>query len=120
MVNGYSEAIKSLWTGLANVTVLDNSLNASNGRTEQTERTLYENEPCRVSHKAVNSVNEQDGTAVVIQSAVLLIDVSICIPEGAIIEITQNGVTKVYERSGNPAYYTEHQEIPIELHKVRA
>lgn len=120
MVNGYSEALTSLWTGLATVTVLDNSLNASNGRTEKTERVLYTNQPCCVSHKTVNSVNPQNGAAVITQSAKLFISLDTDIPEGSKITVTQNGVTKTYVRSGNPAFYSAHQEIPVELCADRA
>ena len=33
------------------------------------------------------------------------------------ITVTQNGVTRDYERSGKPAVYTCHQEVPLELFK---
>ena len=120
MVNGYSEAIKSLWKGLATVTVLDGKLNPSNGRTYQAEKILFEDQPCRVSHSTVKSTDSQNGTAVIAQSAVLYIDPQLEIPEGSKIRITQNNITKTYTRSGSPAVYTAHQEIPIELYKERA
>lgn len=121
MVNGYSEAIKSLWKGLATITVLDEKkLNSSNGRTEQSEKTLYKDLPCRVSHSTVKSTEPQNGATVIGQSTVLYIDASVKISEGAKIAVTQNGVTKTYVRSGAPAYYTAHQEVPLELYMERA
>lgn len=115
MVNGYSEAIKSLWKGLATVTVLDGKLNSSNGRTCQAEKILFEDQPCRVSHSTIKSTDSQNGAAIISQSVVLYIDPAVKIPEGSKIRISQNGTTKTYVKSGNPAYYTAHQEIPIEL-----
>jgi len=43
--------------------------------------------------------------------------VSVDIPEGSKITVTQNGVTHDYERSGKPAVYSCHQEVPLELFK---
>lgn len=120
MVNGYSEAIQSLWSGRATVTVLDGTLNPSNGRTEQSERILFENRPCRVSHNTVKSTDPQNGAAVIAQSVTLYIDPKSEIPEGSKITVTQNGVTKTYVKSGKPAVYTAHQEIPIELYEETA
>ena len=51
------------------------------------------------------------------QSVTLYIDPSVDIPEGSKITVTQNGVTRDYERSGRPAVYSCHQEIPLELFK---
>ena len=45
----------------------------------------------------------------------LLIDPSVDIPEGSKITVTQKGVTRDYERSGTPAVYSVHQEVPLEL-----
>lgn len=49
------------------------------------------------------------------QSVTLYIDPSVDIPEGSKVTVTQNGVTRDYERGGTPAVYTTHQEIPLEL-----
>ena len=55
--------------------------------------------------------------AQVAQSVVLYIDPSVDIPEGSKITVTQNGVTRDYERSGKSAVYSCHQEVPLELFK---
>ena len=52
-----------------------------------------------------------------IQSITLFIDRAVTVPEGSKITVTQNGVTGVYEKSGKPAIYSTHQEIPLELFK---
>ena len=51
------------------------------------------------------------------QSVVLYIDPSVDIPEGSKITVTQNGMTRDYERSGKSAVYSCHQEVPLELFK---
>ena len=64
-------------------------------------------------YKRQTEPNEE--AAQVAQSVVLYIDPSVDIPEGSKVTVTQNGVTRDYERSGTPAVYSTHQEIPLEL-----
>lgn len=113
----YKKAIQSLWDGRATVTVLDGALNPANGRTEPVERVTAADQPCRIIHNTVKSTEPDNEAALVAQTVTLLIDPSVDIPEGSKITVTQNGVTKDYERSGKPAVYTCHQEIPLELWK---
>lgn len=117
MVAAYKKAVQSLWTGLATITVLDGVLNPANGRTELVERVTATGIPCRISHSAVKSTEPAEEAALVAQSVTLYIDPSVDIPEGSKITVTQNGVTRDYERSGTPAVYSCHQEIPLELFK---
>lgn len=117
MVNGYKEAVQRLWTGLATITKLEGVLNPDNGRTEPVERVTAHDLPCRISHKTVTSTSPQAEAALIAQTVTLYIDPSVDIPEGSKITVTQNGATKNYERSGNPAIYTTHMEIPLELFK---
>lgn len=111
----YKAAVQRLWTGRAAITVLDGVLNPANGRTEPVERVLVSEEPCRISYAAVKSTEPSEEAAKVVQSVTLYIDPSVNVPEGSKITVTQNGVTRDYERSGTPAVYTAHQEVPLEL-----
>ena len=118
MVSGaYKKAMQSLWTGKATVTVLVGVFNPANGRTEPTESVTVSDAPCRISHSTVKSTQPSEEAAAVVQSVTLYIDPSVDIPEGSKITVTQNGVTSDFERSGKPAVYTNHQEIPLELFK---
>lgn len=111
----YQKAVQSAWDGRATVTVREGVLNPANGRTEPVERVLAEDTPCRVSHRTIKSTEISEAAATVAQSVTLFIDPSVDIPEGSKITVTQNGVTREYERSGTPAVYTAHQEVPLEL-----
>lgn len=111
----YKKAIQSLWHGRATVTVLDGVLNSANGRTEPQERVTASDVPCRISHDTVKSTEPNEEAAQVAQSVTLYIDPSADIPEGSKITVTQNGVTRIFERSGKPAVYSYHQEIPLKL-----
>lgn len=113
----HKKAVQSLWVGKATITVLDGVLNPANGRTEPQERILAADIRCRISHKSVVSTEPTEEAALVAQTVTLYIDPSVDIPEGSKITVTQNGVTRDYERSGKPAVYTCHQEVPLELFK---
>jgi len=118
MVNDtHKAAVQSLWSGRATVTVRDGVFNPANGRTEPQDKTTVENAPCRLVYGSVSSTEPVAQAAQVPQTAKLLIDPSVDIPEGSKITVTQNGVTSTYERSGKPAVYSWHQEVPLTLAK---
>lgn len=120
MVGGksYAAAIKSLWRGKCTVTVRNNDTTDKNtGRVVVGEVDTYTDEPCRISFDTVNATQTENNAANIIQSITLFIDRAVVIPEGSKITVTQNGVTAVYEKSGKPAVYSTHQEIPLEIFK---
>lgn len=121
MVGGkksYAAAIKSLWRGKCTVTVRNNDTTDENtGRVVVGEVDTYTNEPCRISFDTVNATQPENNAANIVQSITLYIDREVVIPEGSKITVTQNGVTAVYEKSGKPAVYSTHQEIPLEIFK---
>ena len=120
MVGGksYAAAIKSLWRGKCTVTVRNNDTTDENtGRVVVGEVDTYTDEPCRISFDTVNATQPENNAANIIQSITLFIDRAVAIPEGSKITVTQNGATAVYEKSGKPAVYSTHQEIPLEIFK---
>lgn len=120
MVGGksYAAAIKSLWRGKCTVTVRNNDTTDENtGRVVVGEVDTYTDEPCRISFDTVNATQPENNAANIIQSITLFIDREVVIPEGSKITVTQNGATAVYEKSGKPAVYSTHQEIPLETFK---
>lgn len=120
MVGGksYAAAIKSLWRGKCTVTVRNNDTTDENtGRVVVGEVDTYTDEPCRISFDTVNATQTENNAANIVQSITLFIDRAVVIPEGSKITVTQNGVMAVYEKSGKPAVYSTHQEIPLEVFK---
>ena len=114
-LTAYKKAVQSLWDGKAAITVREGVLNEANGRTEQVERVTASDLLCRISYTTVKTTEPSEEAAKVVQSVTLYIDPSVDIPEGSKITVTQNKVTRDYERSGTPAVYTVHQEVPLEL-----
>lgn len=120
MVGGksYAAAIKSLWRGKCTVTVRNNDTTDENtGRVVVGEVDTYTDEPCRISFDTVNATQPENNAANIVQSITLFIDRAVVIPEGSKITVTQNSATSVYEKSGKPAVYSTHQEIPLEIFK---
>lgn len=115
MVAAYEKAVRGLWTGRATLTQLEGVLNPANGRTEQVERVAADGIPCRLSYRALRSAVPVDLGVQGGQGVTLYLAPDVDIPEGSKLTVTQNGVTRDYRRSGTPAVYSFHQEIPLEL-----
>ncbi len=113
-MSGYSQALRKLWTGTCRVYVKSDKVNKGNGRNESREELLYEDLPCRISFGSIPSTKEDNGAAEIVQTIKLFTDKSVNIPPGSRLDITQNGVTESYERSGAAAIYSTHQEINLE------
>lgn len=115
MVKAYQAAMRRLWTGRASITVYDGIFNPANGRTELVERVAASDVPCRISYSTAKRTEPYVEAALVSQLATLHIAPDLDIPEGSKVTVTQNGVTRDYARSGKPAIYTCHQEVPLKL-----
>ena len=117
MVNKYKKAVRQLWQGRCIVSVLEDVENEDNGRTEQREKTLFADVPCRLSFDKVESTAQVEHASRKGQNVTLIIGSEYKIPEGSKITVTQLGVTREYERSGASAVYSTHQEVPLVLKK---
>lgn len=111
------KAIESLYTGLCTISEYEKVKNKETKRTELKENIILENKPCRISYNSFNATAIQDDANSVSQSIKLFIAPEIEIKSGSKIIVTQNGVTKEYQRTGEPAVYATHQEINLELFK---
>jgi len=117
MVTGHKKALQMLWKGTYSVFIREERLNPITKRTEFEEVPIYTDQPCKLSFKTIPSTNENNNAAEVVQVTKLFISNEIDIPAGSKIRVTQNGKTADYEKSGEPAVYTNHQEITLELFK---
>lgn len=112
----YEQDIKSMWRGKCTVTVCESVPDTETSRTTQVEKSIYIDEPCRLSYTAEAPTERTgDGAYRKKQSIVLFIDKALSIPPGSKITVTQNGTTAAYEMSGVPAVYSHHQQINLEL-----
>lgn len=85
------------------------------------EVEVLSNQKCRIDFDNETVANNENQVAIVSQTITLFIDPTIEIKKGSKIrvtytdKVTQETVTKDYTRSGEPAIYNSHQEVPLEL-----
>lgn len=113
------KAIESMYIGTCDVIERQKVTDPITKKTGYLDAPVILSQPCRLSFKSNPSTGEGD-TADTIQQIKLFISPDITIKEGSKIEVTQNGTTTAYSRSGTPAIYETHQEITLELHKGKA
>lgn len=83
--------------------------------TKQKEVMVIDNLPCHLSYSSLPIVAKRDNAAVAVQTNKLFTAPERDIKPGTRIEVTQQGRTESYRRSGKPAVYASHQEILLEL-----
>lgn len=106
-----------LWKGSCTLFIRKERRNPINKRIEFDEVAIYENQPCKLSFKTITSTNENNHAAEVTQVQKLFISNEVNIPAGSKVVVTQNGKTREYEKSGEPAIYSNHQEVILVLFK---
>lgn len=115
MVTGRGGALRALWTGCCTIFVREPVVNEQNGQTSFAGRPATTDEPCRLSYHTVKTVEGGGTAALVTQTVKLFLDAAVVVSPGSKLTVTQNGVTRDYEKSGEPAIYCSHQEIPLQL-----
>lgn len=78
---------------------------------------ILEDEPCRLSFSRLEAGEKADPASMPSQTVKLFISPDIDIKTGCVIEIRHKGRTYEYERSGQPAVYSSHQEIVLQLYE---
>ena len=81
---------------------------------------MYSKLPCRLSFESVPAAAPDTNTATVTQAVKLFLAPEYLISAGAVLSVAHDGVTEEYRRSGVPASYATHQEIPLTLTQERA
>ena len=110
------KAKELMYVGLCSVIEYKKFKN-ENKSTSFKEVLVLENEPCKLSFKNITSASETQNVSVITQSVSLILSPDVVVKSGSKIIVTQNGVTKDYKSSGEPAVYSTHQEIILELFK---
>lgn len=111
----HRKAIEALYIGKCNVYEWENVTDSDTHITKKQEALVLENQPCKLSFSSLKNADEADGAATITQTPKLFISPDIVIKPGSKIQVTQNNVTTMYQRSGEPGMFTTHQEIVLEL-----
>ena len=106
-----------LWKGRATIWEYEDVIDPDTYQTTQQQVIYIEDEPCRISFSSEAITDPSTGVAEMTQFIMLFIRPDLTIDAGSVIEVTQNGRTTKYKRSGKPAVYTNHQEIKLTLYE---
>lgn len=107
------KAIESLYNGLCTVYEYQEITDSIAKRTVNKEVIVLEKQPCKLSFK--NITQSKDGNVSEVKQIIKLFLSQECkINPGSTIVVTQNNVTTKYKNSGQPAIYTNHQEIVLD------
>jgi hypothetical protein len=85
------------------------------GITSKVENTVSDGIPCRLSYEKIDTVNQQTGAAERTIETKLFLAPEIAVKAGSKITVTNDGVTKAYSMSGEPAIYADHQEVMLQM-----
>jgi hypothetical protein len=111
------EAIESRYKGTCTITEYKPQKDETTKITEHQEVIVIEDKPCNLSFERISSTSDNDGVPVIVQVTRLFISPEVQIKTGAKITVKQNGVTGIYQKSGEPAVYSHHQEVMLQLFK---
>lgn len=92
---------------------------APNHTTHTEEVIVHENLPCRVSYDTTGYAGDGEFSSLQLVSKIYIAP-EIEVKAGSKIYVTRNGITTIYENSGEPARYVNHQEITVDLWKDKA
>lgn len=115
-IDNVRKAIERQYKGLCTIYEYTEIEDPDTGETIVSPEPLpvHENIPCKLSKKAIGSVDNSEVSNTIKYEPVLFINPDIKIKPGSIIEVTQYGVTRKFIRSGEPFVYETHQEIVLQ------
>lgn len=109
------KAIESMYDGTCTI-IERQKVKLPNKSTGFKDIVVLEDIPCRLSFKTITNTNQAEtGVSAVVQVTKVFIAPEIKVKPGSKLTITQNDVATEYKSSGQPAIYTTHQEIELEL-----
>ena len=109
------DALESLYAGRCDIISQQEVFDPVSKQTSFESVTVVANQPCRLSFKTITMAQEGTGATRLVQVIKVFIAPEIEVEAGSRLVITQNGKTAEYKASGEPAIYSNHQEIILEL-----
>jgi len=114
------KAIESQYTGVCTVIEYGKVRDAVTKITRHGEMVVLDRQPCKLSFEKTAAAVQTDTAAAVGQGVKLFIAPEVAVKPGSKIIVEQNGRVGEYLASGEPAVYSSHQEIALELFRVWA
>lgn len=112
------KAQESLYDDVCSIIEYSSVTDEKSKITRQSEVTVLENQPCRLSFEKLAAAVQTDTVAKISQGLKLFLAPEIVVNAGSkIVVTTAEGRTEEYSKSGVAAVYPTHQEIMLELFK---
>lgn len=109
------DVLESLYAGRCDIISQQEVFDPVTKQTSFESVTVVANQPCRLSFKTITMAQEGTGATRLVQVIKVFMSPEIEVKAGSRLVITQNGKTTEYKASGEPAIYSNHQEIILEL-----
>lgn len=84
-----------------------------NGSTNLAPVVVYENQPCRISQKALGANNQKDAQNNIAYETKLFISPELELHQGDVVEIKRGALSREYT-AGEPFVYPTHQEVSLQ------
>lgn len=109
------KAIENTYDGICSIVEYKDITDERTKITHQKEVVVIENQPCKLSFERLSAANQTEIASSISQGTKLFISPEIKVKSGSKIIVEQYGLVNEYSASGEPAIYTSHQEIMLEL-----
>ena len=109
------EALETTYEGLCTIIEYREVTDKKTKLSSEKEVVVMEDQPCKLSFEKLNTIVQTETAAATAQGVKLFLAPEITVNSGSKIVVTQNGVPGEYSASGEPAIYSTHQEIVLEL-----
>lgn len=83
------------------------------GETRHERQVVYQDQPCRISQRALGTNNQGEPTNEIVYETKLFCSPSLRIQQGDEITVTRTGETRTYT-AGEPFLYLTHQEVSLQ------
>jgi hypothetical protein len=108
-------AVEMTYTDVCSISEYVSIKDDETGITSKMENTVSDGIPCRLSYEKIDTVNQQTGAAERTLVTKLFLAPEIAVKAGSKITVANDGVTKAYCMSGEPAIYADHQEVMLQM-----
>mgnify|MGYP001190349991 FL=1 len=113
MYQAHRRAIERLYEDRATITRHMKYEDPITKETKYELETIYENQPCRISQRALAANAQTESVNPIAYETKLFIAPELEIKQGDVIEVTRGAVTRKYT-AGEPFIYPTHQEVSIQ------
>lgn len=113
-MNSVRKALESMYKDTCCIFEQQKVKNLTTKATEFKEVEVHKDIKCRLSFSTITNAEKGD-VSIIVQMVKLFIAPEIEVKPGSKIVVTHEGIATAYKRSGEPAAYSNHQEIVLEL-----